>query len=209
MDSLIERLRKRLDQPLPGLKAQEKMTGRLRPMPEIIPIEARDSAVLQLIFPVDRKPHLLLIRRTEDGSAHSGQISFPGGRYESNDPNFQSTALREAEEEVGIQSGDIEVLGALTPLYIPVSFFKVHPFLAYSKHRPKWSPNNQEVAAIIEVQLDWLMDNHNKIQTEIHPPSMPGKSLMVPAYRLPDDSFIWGATAMMIAELEELLTAMD
>ena len=206
MDSLIERLRKRLDLPLPGLKAQEKMTGRLRPMPEIIPKEARDSAVLQLIYPVDGKPQLLLIRRTEDGRAHSGQISFPGGKYEPTDTNLQFTALREAEEEVGIYSGDIEVLGPLTPLYIPVSFFNVHPFLAICKERPSLRPNSQEVAAIIEVDLLWLMDSRNKIQTEIHLPSMPGKSLMVPAYQLPDDSFIWGATAMMIAELEELLT---
>ncbi len=81
MRDIIDALRSKLAGPLPGRKAQERMTGRLRPMPDVIPPDAKDSAVLQLLFSLDGEPHILLMRRTEDGRAHSGQISFPGGRW--------------------------------------------------------------------------------------------------------------------------------
>ncbi len=181
------------------------MTGRVRPMPEVIPDNARDSAVLQLLFPLRNEPHLLFIRRTEDGRAHSGQISFPGGRYEPGDASFMITALREAEEEVGITAGEVEVLGALTPLYIPVSLFMVHPFVAWSENRPDYLPSEQEVSEILEIPLSHLFDKANKIMTEVKPASMPGLTLTVPAYSLPGGAFIWGATAMMLAELEEVM----
>src|SRR6188768_2429332 len=111
-ESLVERLRSRLLLPLPGREAQERMVSRVRPMPDVIPDTARDSAVLQLIYPVDDDIRILFIRRTEDGRAHSGQISFPGGRYEPDDASLMITALREAEEEVGIVASEVEVLGA-------------------------------------------------------------------------------------------------
>jgi 8-oxo-dGTP pyrophosphatase MutT (NUDIX family) len=174
-------------------------------MPEVIPANARDSAVLQLLFPKNGEPHLLFIRRTEDGRAHSGQISFPGGRHEPEDASFMITALREAEEEVGIIGSEVEVLGALTPLYIPVSFFMVHPFVAWSSRQPHYLPSRDEVSEILEISLAHLFDDANKITTEVRPSSMPGLVLNVPAYSLPDGSFIWGATAMMLAELEAIL----
>ena len=205
MKPLVELLRARLLSPLPGRAAQERMTGRVRPMPEAIPDNARDSAVLQLFYPLDNEPHLLFIRRTEDGRAHSGQISFPGGRHEPEDASLMITALREAEEEVGIVAGEVEVLGALTPLYIPVSFFMVHPFVAWTDKRPDYLPSPQEVSEILEIPLAYLLDEANKITTEVRPSSVPGLRLTVPAYQLPDGSFIWGATAMMLAELEEVI----
>ncbi len=205
MKSLVEHLRARLEAPLPGRAAQERMTGRVRPMPDVIPGNARDSAVLQLLFPIDGEPHLLFIRRTEDGRAHSGQISFPGGRHEPEDASLMITALREAEEEVGIVASEVEVLGALTPMYIPVSFFMVHPFVAWSDTRPDYLPSKEEVSEILEIPLAYLLDPANKIVTEVRPASLPGMTLTVPAYSLPDGSFIWGATAMMLAELEEVL----
>jgi 8-oxo-dGTP pyrophosphatase MutT (NUDIX family) len=205
MKSLVEQLRAKLAAPLPGRTAQERMTGRVLPMPEEIPENARDSAVLQLLFPKNGEPHVLFIRRTEDGRAHSGQISFPGGRYEQEDASFMITALREAEEEVGIIASEVEVLGALTPLYIPVSFFMVHPFVAWSGKRPDYLPSREEVSEILEIPLAHLFDDANKITTEVRPSSVPGLILKVPAYSLPDGSFIWGATAMMLSELEEVL----
>ncbi len=115
------------------------------------------------------------------------------------------TALREAEEEVGIVAGEVEVLGALTPLYIPVSYFMVHPFVAWSDQRPDYLPSRNEVSEIIEAPLAHLFNPANKITTEVQPSAMPGVTFTVPAYRLPDGSFIWGATAMMLSELEILL----
>jgi 8-oxo-dGTP pyrophosphatase MutT (NUDIX family) len=204
MNDIIHALRERLLQPLPGRTAQERMTGRLKPLPEVIPDNARDSAVLQLLYPLHDELHLLFIRRTEDGRAHSGQISFPGGRHEPEDATFMITALREAEEEVGIIAGEVDVLGGLTPLYIPVSFFMVHPFVAWCPHRPKYLPSKHEVSEILEIPISHLFNQQNKIITNVQPASMPGTKFTVPAYDLPDGTFIWGATAMMLSELEEV-----
>lgn len=205
LQDLITRIRAGFARPLPGRSAQERMTGRVIAMPEELPDNVRDSAVLQLIYPVDGVPHMLFMRRTEDGRAHSGQISFPGGRWEARDADFMQTALREANEEVGLEPGSVEVLGALTPLYIPVSFFMVHPFVAWTASRPDYRPSADEVSELIELPLSYLMDPANKIRTQIRPVSMPSLVLDVPAYRLPDGSVIWGATAMMLAELEAML----
>lgn len=204
MLDIIDRLKAELAGPLPGRAAQERMTGRVQPMPEAIPANARDSAVLQLLFPKDGALHLVFMRRTEDGRAHSGQISFPGGRYEPEDASFMVTALREAEEELGIIASEVMVLGALTPMYIPVSYFMVHPFVAWSPRRPDYLPSVNEVSEILEVPVAHLFHPENKITTEVQPSSMPGLTLKVPAYNLPDGGFVWGATAMMLAELEEV-----
>lgn len=204
--SIIERLRARLQHPLPGLSAQEKMTGRVLPMPHEIPASARPSAVLFLLFGEEPDFHLLLIQRTADGRAHSAQISAPGGRWEPADADLRTTALRETEEEVGIAPKDVEVLGALTPLYIPVSNFLVHPFVGYAPELPPLLPNAFEVARTLEIPLGTLFNPATKIQTEVRPTSAPGLVLSVPAYKPEgDDSIIWGATAMMLAELEAVM----
>ncbi len=103
------------------------------------------------------------------------------------------TALREAEEEVGIVASEVEVVGALTPLYIPVSYFMVHPFVAWTEVRPDYLLSQEEVAGILEIPLAHLFNERNRITTEVQPLSMPGVTFTVPAYNLPDGNFIWGA----------------
>ena len=202
---MIEQLRARLQQQLPGLAAQEKMIGRVLPMPKEVPESARPSAVLFLLFGDAAAPQLLLIQRTADGRAHSSQIAAPGGRWEPADADLRTTALRETEEEVGIPPKDVDVLGELTPLYIPVSNFLVHPFVGYAPELPPLSPSKFEVERTLEAPLDKLFSASAKIQTEVKPISAPGLVLSVPAYKLDgEDSIIWGATAMMLAELEAL-----
>ena len=149
-------------------------------MPDVIPDNARDSAVLQLFFPLHNEPHLLFIRRTEDGRVTAGRYPSPGGRHEPEDASFMVTALREAEEEVGIIAGEVEVLGALTPLYIPVSYFLVHPFVAWSDKRPDHLPSKMEVSEILEVPVAHLLNKANKIITDVQPASMPWRHLHGP-----------------------------
>ncbi|MEO6832941.1 MAG: CoA pyrophosphatase [Chitinophagaceae bacterium] len=205
MDLTIDTLRQRLCNPLPGWAAQQRMTGNFRPHTDVIPPNARESAVLQILFPKDNELQLLFIRRTEDGRPHGGQISFPGGQWETTDANFQETALRETEEEIGVSRNHLDVLGALTPLYIPVSLFQVHPFVACCAIRPDFTRSEAEVADILEVPLSFLFHKDNKIITEVSRASQPDWRMEVPAYKLPDETIVWGATAMMLAELEAVL----
>ena len=202
----IEKIKLRLLQPLPGIKAQERMAARVIPMPHSIPKTARPSAVLILFFPINDELHLVFIKRAEDGKAHSGQISFPGGKSESEDADLSATAIREANEEVGIMSEEIEMLGQLTSLYIPVSNFNVYPFVAFSKQRPRYSIDKKEVAKILEIPLEMLFHLERKTVTRVTSPADKTFVRDVPAYQLEDGTIIWGATAMILSEFEVVLS---
>jgi 8-oxo-dGTP pyrophosphatase MutT (NUDIX family) len=201
----IDWLKKRLGQPLPGRTGQERMAARVKPMPDVIPSDARPSAVMSLLFPVEDELHLLFIKRTEDGRAHSGQVSFPGGKQDPIDADLKATALREAQEEVGIMPADVDILGELTPLYIPVSNFQVHPFVAFAKEKPVYNINQAEVRYIMEVSIAELFHSERKVMTDVVSPAMPGVIRNVKAYQLSDGTIIWGATAMILSELETIL----
>ena len=202
---LINWLKERLQKELPGITAQERMTGRVLPMPGEIPESARQGAVLALLYPVDSVLTLLLMKRAADSSAHSGQVSFPGGKCDPEDADLVATALREAWEEVGLPANHIEIIGALSSLYIPVSNFNVHPFMAYTSVKPELTPSPDEVEYIIEVPIAELF--HPERITKMIVTSPADKSFVrkVPAYKLQDETVIWGATAMMISELQMLL----
>lgn len=181
------------------------MTGRVISMPLVVPENARPSAVLCLLFPVDDRLYMLLMKRKEDNTAHSGQVSFPGGSYDITDADLMATALREANEEVGILSSDVDILGALTPLYIPVSNYNVYPYVGYTKQRPEYNLSQNEVSYTIEVPLSSLLHSSRKIKTDVVSPVIPNVIRNVNAYKLEDGTIIWGATAMMISELETIL----
>ena len=181
------------------------MAVRVMPMPEEIPANARASAVLVLLFRMAEELHVLLMKRKEDKGAHSGQVSFPGGRQETSDADLRATALREAQEEVGILSAEVDILGALTPLYIPVSNFNVYPYVGYANERPQYNLSKQEVAYVMEVPVSKLFHESRKTVTDVVSPAVPGVIRQVKAYKLEDGTIIWGATAMIISELEVLL----
>jgi 8-oxo-dGTP pyrophosphatase MutT (NUDIX family) len=197
-----------LSQPLPGRVAQERMMGRVVSMPIKVPDNARPSAVLCLLFPVEDELNMLLMKRREDKTAHSGQVSFPGGSYEQTDTDLRATALREAQEEVGITSSEVDILGALTPLYIPVSNFNVYPYVGYARQRPVYNLSHSEVSYTIEVPLSDLLCADRKTVTKVTSPAVPDVIRQVKAYKLEDGTIIWGATAMIISELEAVLEGM-
>ena len=184
--------------------ARQRMTPRprTRGRPLDRPGQARLAAVLVLLFPVSGELGVVLMRRANHPhDAHSGQVSFPGGRREG-DESLVETALREAGEEVGVEPGAVQVIGGLAHLYTP-SDFDIHPIVGYTPAHPLWKPDAAEVARVIELPLPTLLDETIKVEEEW---DLGGFKLRVPFYRV-DGETVWGATAMMLAEFEGRLRA--
>lgn len=203
---LIEGLRHRLQQPLPGLEAHMNMAPSVRRL-EVQPRpDARRSAVLVLLYPHADCWYIPFMRRTDDGRVHGGQISFPGGGHDPGDRDYTHTALREAHEEMGIPPARVQVLGDLTELYIPPSNSLVYPRLAFMSERPAFVPDPVEVAEIIEVEVGQFMERHRQGQHQVEiRPGMP--AIQAPGFLVNAGELIWGATAMMMAEVVHLLEA--
>lgn len=184
--------------------AQLKMAPQPRPLrPAEAPGTPKLAGVLVLLYPSPDNGdlHFALMRRTEYKGVHSGQISLPGGKHEAGE-TFEQTALRETCEELGVCE-EIDVIGALTPLYIPPSDFEVHPIVGISAARPVWSPDATEVAEVIEVPLDMLFDDSIKAQEDrIVRADWP--PLRVHYYQISGHK-VWGATAVMLSEFEQRL----
>jgi len=192
-------LRQRLETSLPGTEAQLTMAPLYRQDPSMASIAdkaCREAGVLALFFPVDGAPHLLLTVRRPDLADHAGQVSFPGGQREGTE-TLEEAALREAHEEVGLPPETVNVLGALTPLYIPPSNFCVHPFVGAASDPPPLSPQDAEVATILRVPLAHLLTPATR---RVEPWTLRGQTIDVPFYEVETQS-VWGATAMMLAEL--------
>ncbi|UBM58203.1 CoA pyrophosphatase [Marinilongibacter aquaticus] len=161
---------------------------------------SRKSAVLLMLYPDKNEIYLPFILRPPYDGTHGGQISFPGGRMEEVDESFERTALREAEEEIGIKSLDVTILGELSPVYIPPSNFLVKPFVGYMNYRPVFYPDEREVAEVIEVPLSQL--KHEKLEKRVI--DVRGNRLVAFGFEA-NGNWIWGATALMVWELMEML----
>ena len=193
-----ERWRAELLGRLPGEKVQNRMAPTYRGSysHQVEPLRA---AVLALLYPSAGKIHLVFIKRNEYDGAHSGQVSFPGGIWEPGDRSLEVTALRETREELGV-SGEIEILGSLTELHIPVSNFLVTPFVGWMDHTPEFSPEASEVQYIIETPLDALISPSSRDKEIMR---RHGQDIEAPFYKVGSEK-IWGATAMMLSEVLEL-----
>ena len=188
-------------------RAWRRMVPRQRVMhrPPDQPGTARPAGVLVLIYPQTKHLKFVLTRRSEEVASHKGQISLPGGSQEVFDPSPMDTALRETCEEIDVCREDIQVIGALTPLYVSVSDFVIHPFIGYMSERPAFRPATTEVAEIIEMPLRDLLDPAIKTSERW---TLRGTEIDVPFYRVGEHA-VWGATAIILSEFEgRLVTAM-
>lgn len=162
----------------------------------------KTAAVMMLFYPKNGETHLVLIVRNSYQGVHSAQIAFPGGKYEPRDQIFENTALRETHEEIGIPPDSIEILKAFTRLYIPPSNFMVYPFFGICKDEIVFVPDTSEVADIIELPLSVFMGDD--ILVSVNLTTSYAENIMVPAFKI-EEHIVWGATAMMLSELKEVL----
>ena len=190
---------------LPGIEAQFKLAPKMRLEYNAKKIEANNpkiAAVLALFYPnQNNEVSLLLTKRANYIGTHSGQISFPGGKFEKSDLNLKETALRETFEEVGIFQEKIDIVREITEVYIPPSNFSVTPFIGILNDIPVFKLNS-EVAKIIEIPFPDLLDDTMLGSISITNSYM--KETSVPCFNF-DGSVIWGATAMILSEIKELL----
>ncbi|UCF69084.1 MAG: CoA pyrophosphatase, partial [Acidobacteriota bacterium] len=159
LEQLDRRLTEALEGPLPGLAAQLCMAPSPRPgwRPGMVPVSARPAGAMILLYPRAGEPCLVLTVRPGDLPNHAGQVSLPGGAVEPGETPDQA-ALRELDEEVRIAPANVRLLGALTPLYIPVSCFVLHPFVGLLAETPDLRPCDREVERALEVPLRVLLD---------------------------------------------------
>lgn len=193
--------------PLPGHASQMKMSPKYRN--ELIEKQrelrkySRKASVMALFYPDhDNTTMLILILRKTYKGVHSAQVGFPGGKLEPEDPSLEYAALRETFEEVGVPINDIKVIRALTDLYIPPSNFTVYPFFGVTLKTPRFLKQDDEVEDLIEVTLnDFMNDAH--VSSQMIMTSL-GKEVEVPVFKL-NGHTVWGATAMMLSEIKDLL----
>lgn len=206
-DDFLISLPKVKNLPLPAQASQLKMSPPFRL--ELIEMSkdkmkrVNKAGVMALFYPdKQQQTRLVLILRNTYNGVHSAQIGFPGGKFEPNDVSLKKTAIRETSEEIGIPEQSIEIIKQLTEVYIPPSNFYVQPFLGIIKETPTFNKQDDEVEEIIEVLLNHLFNDANVISTSVE--TSYHIEVEVPAYKL-NGHKVWGATAMMLNEIKDLL----
>ena len=205
MAELLEFLDRRLRAPLPGEEAQVLMiptSGSRERFSLAARKDAQPGGVLILLYQKNNEWFFPLIQRPDYDGVHAKQMSFPGGKMDATDPDLTYTALREAEEEIGVNMDQIKVLGHLTELFIIASNFNVQPTVAWHPGKPVFTPDELEVDEIVEVRLADLLDD-SLVQEKPIKISY-GITLQAPYFHL-NGKVVWGATAMMLAEFKVIL----
>ena len=199
VEEFVQRLGHRLDKPLPGREAQVKMA----PYPvdesrfeENFNKPSKPGGVMLLLYPHNGDIYLPLMKRPTYAGAHSGQVSFPGGKFEQEDVDLRNTALRETEEEIGVRSENIKVIGSLSELFIIASNFKVYPSVGFIKERPVFIPDAVEVESVLEVSLSQLRDTSRR---GVEKMTFGNYTIHSPYFDV-EGHVVWGATAMMLSE---------
>lgn len=192
-------LEKRLRDPLPGFKKQLELApvdgpAYMEPMKGY-----REASVMLLLYVADNQWKLTYIKRTSHNpnDRHAGQISFPGGKKDLTDDSNLACALRETEEEIGIDRNSINVIGALTSLYVHVSNFLVYPYVGFVENKPEFIPQESEVANIYTPSLEYLSNDEILKIGDVSARGMTIKNM--PYFDL-HGMILWGATAMITSE---------
>jgi 8-oxo-dGTP pyrophosphatase MutT (NUDIX family) len=205
LEAPIDKLRRMLLNPLPGETAQYRMAPRhrLQSVQQADLSKFRESAVMILMCEEDGKLFIPLIQRPEYTGAHSAQVSFPGGKVDATDVNHAATALRECAEEIGVT--EVEMLGALSPLAIPISGFMVYPFVGKCLvSPPAFIPHEREVARILRLDLQQLLKDEGIHHGSIR---ISDQLSIESAWYEVEGQQVWGATAMILSEFQEILKA--
>lgn len=201
-DLTIDTLAKRLREPLPGIVSHRKYMHRGRLNNLTPPDNVRRSAVLILLYPWMSEAYFPLILRPPYDGKHGGQMALPGGKAEPSDESLVRTALREAQEEIGIKAIDVKVLGELTDVYIPVSNYIVHPVIGYINYKPEFYPDVREVERIYHTDIEDIIRNREIVNREIR---IGNQQVFVPGFEI-QDSWVWGATSLILSELSDVLS---
>lgn len=203
LDDLVYYLNRRMQHPLPGNEAHQRMSSYLKRAnyKKDWNEPARESAVCILFYEKSNEIHFPLIERVKYPGVHSGQIALPGGKIEPGETKTEA-ALRELEEETGFASKHIEILGELSPVYVLASNFNINPVLAISRETPVFSHNPNEVEQLFEQKLGEILVDERIKETEI----LAGENLKITApYFDVQDKILWGATAMILNEMKEMM----
>lgn len=191
---------------LPAASAHIKMVPleRLNALKALNPIDLipKKAAVMMLFYPKNKETHLVLIVRNSYPGVHSSQIAFPGGKVEIEDASLAHTALRETEEEIGVDRNKIEIIKSFTDVYIPPSNFLVSPYLGICQSTLEFELQPDEVAGIVELSLKDFLNDKNVVMRKLS--TSYANEIDVPAF-LVREHIVWGATAMMMSELKETI----
>lgn len=206
-DEFLIRISKIKNIPLPAESSQFKMAPPFRR--ELLEKQndamknANKAGVMALFYPdLNKETNFVLILRKTYQGVHSAQVGFPGGKLEKQDKSLQDAAVRETFEEVGIPKNHIEVIRELSKVYIPPSNFYVHPFMGISKITPNFIKQEDEVEAILEISLQHFFDETLIVKENVS--TSYNIDVEVPAFKL-NNQVVWGATAMMLSEIKDLL----
>jgi 8-oxo-dGTP pyrophosphatase MutT (NUDIX family) len=161
-----------------------------------LPVHGRtEAAVLAALYVEDGELHALFTRRHRDLRSHPGEISFPGGRRDEGE-DLSMTALREAEEEIGLRRDEVQLLGALAPVATFVTNYAVYPFVGLIEPGGTWTPSAGEVDEVIELRLSDLAASRTRTRLEHR-----GIAIRTDVYDVGEERVIWGATARIVGDL--------
>ena len=202
----ITQLKITINNDLPGEESHQKMRVIYDQSIELpfSKINSIPAAVLILLYLADNEIYFFLTKRTDELKHHKGQISLPGGTQEGNE-KLIDTALRETQEEIGINKTSISIIGTITPLFVPVTGFMIYPFIGYSLNKLNPKPDPVEVATIFSVNISDLLNKENRTTEQRN---IRGYDVQVPYFKL-NDYQVWGATSMILSEFRDLIKSIN